>query len=167
MKITALVENQTHCDLHAVHGLSLYIETKRHKLLFDLGPDDTLFVNAAKRKIDLSLVDTVIISHGHDDHGGALGQFLKENHQAIVYIQKRAFEPHYTKGLLVKSDIGLDPALKDHPQVKLVNGDAQIDEELSLITVSCTDQCYSSANDTLYEGGGKDHFEHEQSLLIQ
>ena len=42
MKITALVENKSSCELAAVHGLSLYIETDRHKLLFDLGPDDTL-----------------------------------------------------------------------------------------------------------------------------
>lgn len=46
MKITALVENKSSCDLTPVHGLSLYIETERHKLLFDLGPDHTLLKNA-------------------------------------------------------------------------------------------------------------------------
>lgn len=75
MKITALVENQSNCELKAVHGLSLYIETAKHKLLFDLGPDDTLFENAEKRGIDLGRVDTVVISHGHSDHGGPLGSF--------------------------------------------------------------------------------------------
>ena len=34
MRITALVENKSNCELTAVHGLALYIETKRHKLLF-------------------------------------------------------------------------------------------------------------------------------------
>lgn len=43
--------------------------------MFDLGPDKTLFENAVKRNIDISKVDTVIISHGHIDHGGALKVF--------------------------------------------------------------------------------------------
>ena len=79
MVITSLVENTTKSGLKAKHGLSLYIETKLHRILFDLGPDETLFENAEKKKIDLTSVDTVIISHGHYDHGGALGKFLKIN----------------------------------------------------------------------------------------
>ena len=51
MKIISLVENTTKSELKAKHGLSLYIETKKHKILFDLGPDKTLFENAVKRNI--------------------------------------------------------------------------------------------------------------------
>lgn len=54
MKIISLVENTTKSELKAKHGLSLYIETKKHKILFDLGPDKTLFENAVKRNIDIS-----------------------------------------------------------------------------------------------------------------
>lgn len=86
MKITSLVENISQCELKAKHGLSLYIETKEHKLLFDVGPDGTLFDNARKRGIDLAQIDTVIISHGHLDHAGALRDFLKLNTKAKVYI---------------------------------------------------------------------------------
>ena len=60
MRITALVENQSNCDLKPTHGLSLYIETQKHKLLFDLGPDRTLFENARKKGIRLEDVDTVV-----------------------------------------------------------------------------------------------------------
>ena len=67
MRITSLVENTTKSELKTKHGLSLYIETKSHKILFDLGSDSTLFENAMKRNIDISKVDTVIISHGHFD----------------------------------------------------------------------------------------------------
>ena len=59
MKIISLVENTIKSELKAKHGLSLYIETKKHKILFDLGPDKTLFENAVKRNIDISKVDTV------------------------------------------------------------------------------------------------------------
>lgn len=75
MKIISLVENNSESGLKTKHGLSLYIETDLHKILFDLGPDDTLFENAAKRNIDISKVDIVVISHGHSDHGGALKKF--------------------------------------------------------------------------------------------
>ena len=49
MRITALVENKSDCELTPVHGLALYIETEKHRLLFDLGPDDTLLKNAEVR----------------------------------------------------------------------------------------------------------------------
>ena len=43
MRIVPLVENTTKSELKAKHGLSLYIETRLHKILFDLGSDNTLF----------------------------------------------------------------------------------------------------------------------------
>lgn len=167
MKITALVENETKGELKSKHGLSLYIETQNHKMLFDLGPDNVLFENAKAKGIDLAKVDSVIISHGHIDHGGALDQFLKINSTAKIYVQRKAFEPHYSKFLFLKIRIGLNDKLKNHPQIVLIDGDYQIDEELKLFTVSDIDKCYSSANDSLYEKGQKDDFSHEQNLIIQ
>lgn len=103
MKIISLVDNNTRSELKAKHGLSLYIETTKHNILFDLGSDKTLFENAQKRNIDLSKIDIVIISHGHVDHGGALKKFLEINSTASIYVQKEAFEPHYSKTLILKS----------------------------------------------------------------
>ncbi len=166
MKITSLVENISNCELKAVHGLSLYIETQKHKILFDLGPDSTLFENAKRRKIDLAKIDTVIISHGHSDHGGALRGFLKINTNAKVYIQRNAFEPHYSKAFFLKVPIGLDKTLAANPQIVLVDGDYQIDEELFMFTVSETGTCHSGANDVVDDKIGRDHFSHEQNLII-
>ena len=143
MKIIALVENRTKSDCKAKHGLSLYIETKTHKILFDLGSDDTLFDNAVRRNIDVSKVDTVIISHGHFDHGGALKKFLEVNSFAKIYVQKEAFEPHYSKTLFFKTPVGIDSKLKSNRQVILLDGNYKIDDELSLFTVSKTNKCYS------------------------
>ena len=55
MKVTALVENQTNSDseIKVKHGLSLYIETPEHRILFDVGPDNTLFENSVTLGIDL------------------------------------------------------------------------------------------------------------------
>ncbi len=166
MKILSLVENTTLSDLKTKHGLSLYIETNSHKILFDLGPDETLFENAASRNIDLTQVDTVIISHGHNDHGGALERFLEINHTAKIYIQNSAFDPHYSKALFIKVPIGLNRRLKSNSQIILLNGDYQIDRELFLFTVKDSAKCHSTANDTLYDEYGKDTFLHEQNLII-
>jgi len=166
MKITALVENFPSQGMKAVHGLALYIETEKHKILFDLGPDGTLFENAEKRNIDLSEVDTVIISHGHDDHGGALKRFLQINTQATIYVQRKAFEKHYAKILLVKVDIGLDETLSDNRQIMMLDGDYKIDDELELFTVQSSSKCHSNANDILRDKNGKDPFSHEQNLII-
>ena len=167
MKLTALVENTSNCELKGVHGLSLYVETAGHRLLFDLGPDRTLLENAAKRGIDLEQVDTVVLSHGHSDHGGALAAFLEVNRTARVYVQRRAFERHFSKSLgFVKFPIGLDRRLMDHPQVLLLDGDYRIDGELLLFTVADTAKLHSPANDTLYDETGPDRFAHEQNLLL-
>ena len=70
MKIVMLVENTVKdTKLKSKFGLSIYIETSKHKILLDLGPDDTYLHNARKMSIDLTEVDTVVLSHGHFDHG--------------------------------------------------------------------------------------------------
>ena len=166
MRITSLVENISNTDLRAKHGLALYIETKQHKILFDLGPDHTLFDNAKRRNIDLSEIDTVIISHGHMDHGGALAQFLNVNSTAKIYIQRSAFYPHYNKVLFLKVPVGLEKQLQTRKQVILLDGDYVIDSELSLFTVNETNKCHSLMNDVLYEVDKKDAFSHEQNLII-
>lgn len=73
MKIVTLLEN-TACrpGLRAARGLSLYVETRRHRILFDMGPDPQFLDNARELGIDLSTVDVAVLSHGHSDHGGGL-----------------------------------------------------------------------------------------------
>ena len=50
MKITTLLENKTTCDaLRCEHGLSLYIETAKHKILFDSGASDAFWKTPSAR----------------------------------------------------------------------------------------------------------------------
>lgn len=79
---------------------------------------------------------------------------------------KEAFEPHYSKTLFLKIPVGIDSKLKSNRQIKLLNGNYKIDEELSLFTVSKTNKFYSPANNALYDKKGKDTFVHEQNLII-
>ena len=96
MKIISLVENTSvNEEIKAEHGLSLYIEAKKHKILFDMGQTTLFLENAGKLGIDLSQVDVAILSHGHYDHGGGLEKFLEINKKAYVYVNQYAFDAYY------------------------------------------------------------------------
>ncbi len=76
MIIKMLAENTAASGEFACeHGLSLHIETKGHRLLFDVGASGLFLENARKMGVVISDVDTLVISHGHYDHGGGLGAF--------------------------------------------------------------------------------------------
>ncbi len=75
MKLTVLSENTAGKNCRAEHGLSYLIEADK-TILFDTGASDLFIQNAEKLNIDLELVNTVVLSHGHDDHTGGLS-FLK------------------------------------------------------------------------------------------
>ena len=66
MRIVNLVENTPGvpgCGYE--HGLSFYIETKKHKILADSGATDIFLHNAETLGIDLTAVDIMFLSHGH------------------------------------------------------------------------------------------------------
>ena len=90
--MTVLLEN-TACDdaLRHAHGLSLYFDTGRTKLLFDMGPDGAFAANAEALGVDLAAVDAAVLSHGHYDHGGGLRTFLTQNSRARVLVHEGAF----------------------------------------------------------------------------
>ena len=76
MKLTVLTENSAGAKFGAEHGLSYLIESAGEKLLFDTGHSDLFLRNAELLNINLETeVDTIVLSHGHWDHGDGL-QYL-------------------------------------------------------------------------------------------
>ncbi len=125
-RLTVLVEDRKNLfkpQFRYEHGLSLYIETEKHNILFDMGQSDAFEHNAKRLGIDLTKVDIAIISHGHYDHGGGLGRFLEINKTAKVYISPLAFEPYYSKN----GYIGLDSSLKDSDRLIFISEAVTID----------------------------------------
>lgn len=173
MKFITLLEN-TACraDLGHVHGLSLYAETANHKLLFDMGPNTAFADNAAVLGVDLTAVDTAVLSHGHYDHAGGLALFLQKNPSAKIYLHKAALGPYYavSPGYDPKY-IGVPEAAKQFADRFILTGDELvIDETLRLFSDVKTADYRSHANDKLREKQGADYpmdrFLHEQNLLI-
>lgn len=174
MYIQALMENTcVNEKLHSEHGLSFYIETKKHKILFDMGAGGKFAENAKVLGVDLGAVDIAFISHGHDDHGGGLRNFLELNQQAPVYIRKEAFGKFYGKSEDGLERIGLDEELGKHSQIVLVEDeDFTIDEELRLFAGAKGGVSLPEANQDLYEETVNqeikiDSFDHEQYLIIR
>jgi len=171
MKIITLVEDsQGKNNLESEHGVSFYIETSQHKVLFDVGQTDLFLRNAIKLGLDLSLVDTVIISHGHYDHGGGLTDFLRINKKAKIYIQRTAFKDYYS---MRKENeytyIGLNKDL-DESRFVLLDEDYKIDEELILFNKISNNRFFPKSNQSLFKKVNNemklDDFEHEQNLII-
>ena len=187
MRIINLVENTEGASGCGVeHGLCFYIETEKHKLLMDTGQTGLLLENAEKLGIDLTEVDTVVLSHGHYDHGGGILPFAKINPTAKIYVPEAAFgeyysmnkdgEPHY---------IGLAKEIQELPQVIKVSAEAKpeageeadastgiyrIDDELSLFSGIGSEHVIPSTNQRLKkkteDGFVQDDFAHEQCLVI-
>ena len=169
MKISVLMENtSSRPDIAFEHGLSLFIETPRHRLLFDTGASGAFAANAEKLGIDLSTVDLAVLSHGHDDHGGGLRTFLSLNHSAPVYVNRNVFGPYYNEALRY---ISLDPELKSNPQLIQVGDNITIDEELSLCTCNHEIRYFPVDSAGLSVKSGEnykaDPFVHEQYLMIR
>lgn len=172
MKVIVLLENTTILpEYKSEHGLSLYIETKNHKILFDLGGSKLFIHNAEIAGVDISNVDTVVISHGHSDHGGALKWFLEKNKTAKVYVQERAFDNHYTKICGIPWYVGLNRSLKNNEQIVFVKDLLNIDNELLLFSNVEGKDFKAESNKSLYiKKDGKieqDDFEHELNLIIK
>ena len=91
MKWTVLSDNRTLNDqLQTEHGLSILLETDKHRILLDTGASDVFIRNAERLGIDLSTVDYVFISHGHSDHAGGLKHFMSINDNAKVIVSPHA-----------------------------------------------------------------------------
>lgn len=171
MIIKTLVENTSFSpEYKHKHGVCFYIETRNHKLLFDFGPNGLFLENARKLGVNIGEVDTVVISHGHTDHAGALKLFLENNSTARVYVRSNAFDKHYTNVIGMKFSVGIDSSLKNHPQIVLTDQRTVIDDELTLFSDVTGRECFSQSNNALFARVDnrivKDDFSHEQSLLI-
>ncbi len=77
MKINILTDNVAGSRYKAEHGLSYLIEIDGEKILFDTGHSNLFLENAAQMGINIQdEVLTVVLSHGHWDHGNGL-KYLK------------------------------------------------------------------------------------------
>ncbi len=168
MKIKTLIENTAACPgLCTEAGLGMYVEALGKKILFDTGASGDFVTNAQQMGVDLEAVDLVVISHGHDDHGGGVKRFMDINHTAPIYINEHAFRSFFTGD---KRDISLAADLKENPRVILTGDRTELGEGMELFTCNGLERKHKMSHfglTTMSKGEYiPDDFRHEQYLLI-
>ena len=172
MRWTVLSDNRTqNPSLQTEHGLSILLETDKHRILLDTGASDVFIRNAEVLGVDLSTVDYVFISHGHSDHAGGLKHFMEINTQAKVIVS-----PHAISGKFFSKRGNLHSITAEWPE----NGD----DRLALTDQTCAiaDGIYAIAhisqthpmpqgNQNLYVQNNAgdyihDDFRHELALYV-
>lgn len=167
MRVAVLMEDTCgNPEYRHEHGLSVYVETEKHKLLVDTGKTDAFIYNAKQHGIDLGKVDTVVLSHGHYDHAGGIMAFQEANPNAVIYMQRSACGEYYHGGRY----IGIDKRIAGLPNVKMLEGDFRIDGELYLFSGITGREYFAKSNLELSErvdgAHVQDSFGHEQCLVI-
>lgn len=172
MKITALVENTTKKNFPTEHGLSLYIETDKHRILFDTGQGRLFAENAGRMGIRLQDVDFCILSHGHYDHGGGIKVFTSINDIAPVYMSRNAFG-HYYNGedqryIGLPQEWTRDQILQR--RIVYTDSEMKIGEELTILAPGTEKRIDMGSAGLCIRENGKlvpDRFTHEQYLMIE
>ena len=168
MKIIVLMEDSSgHPQCVYEHGLSLYMETAKHKLLMDAGASAQTMENARRLGVDIAGVDMLVLSHGHYDHAGGIPAFCQWNSSARIYMQRTALMDYYHG----ERYIGIDKGIGALPNIEMLDGDMEVDEEISIFSGIRGRKFWPQSNIGLscrVDGEERqDGFAHEQCLVVK
>lgn len=172
MKWTILSDNRTNDNqLETEHGLSILLETEKHRILLDTGASDIFIRNAEKMSIDLSTVDYVFLSHGHCDHAGGLRHFWDINDKAKVIVSPHALsEKFYSKRKYLHSITTQWPKGLNE-RLLMVDQTCEIDDGLHIIAHIPLIYPVPQGNRHLFVEDGNDYipddFRHELALYTE
>lgn len=103
LSISILTDNTAGGHFLAEHGLSYLVEIDNEKILFDAGHSDVFLKNAERLNFDIeNEVKTVVLSHGHWDHGNGL-KYLKNK---TLITHPASFASRYRKA--DRTTVGLE-----------------------------------------------------------
>lgn len=74
-------------------GNSTFVSTETHKILIDIGKNVKYITERLKEINELpENIDTIVISHTHNDHVAALERFVKKYHPKVYLTEKMLFD---------------------------------------------------------------------------
>ena len=172
MMWTVLSDNRSDDSrLSTEHGLSILLDTERHKILLDTGASDVFIRNAEVLGVDLNDVDYVFISHGHSDHAGGLRYILEHNRQAKVIVSPDAMSGQFFSKRGNLHSITAEWPEIDDDRCDLIDQTREVTEGLHVIAHIPQIHPMPKGNQNLYvqDANGSyihDDFRHELALYI-
>lgn len=172
MKWTVLSDNRTNdSSLETEHGLSILLETEKHRILLDTGASDVFIRNAEKMSVDLSTVDYVFISHGHSDHAGGLKHFVEINDKAKVIVSPHALSGKFNSKRKCLHSITTRWPEGIEERMLMANQTCEIDDGLQIIAHIPQIYPLPKGNSHLFVEDGNnyipDDFRHELALYTE
>lgn len=114
-KITILCENTVGRpgSLLGEHGFAALIESPVGSWLFDTGQGSGILNNASEMGLNLTGINGIILSHGHNDHTGGLAMLLRHRQSPTdVYGHPEIFNERYWRSEFELRAIGM-PGSRD------------------------------------------------------
>ena len=105
--ITTLSENTASYGCIGEWGLSILVETGGSRVLLDTGLSFSAVHKAGVRRVDLSGIDRIVLSHGHVDHTGGLAGVLAETGEVEVIAHPDVFAEKCARRGEVVRDVGI------------------------------------------------------------
>ena len=168
------------------HGLSIHFQLDRKHYLVDTGASGAFLTNLPHQpNIGIQSaeeIDTVIISHGHNDHTGGLRKFFEHNSTAPVYLHNTIRGNYFyscrpKNGVREARNIGMEQALfidYGHRFVEF-GTPVQLTEKITLLPANY--QAVPSGpkgthptpmgNEFLYNNDFPDNFSHETITIVE
>jgi 7,8-dihydropterin-6-yl-methyl-4-(beta-D-ribofuranosyl)aminobenzene 5'-phosphate synthase len=165
MKLTVLTENTASRMFSAEHGISYLIGHGDCTILFDTGHTDNFLRNSSLLGINLNeVVDFIVLSHGHWDHGNGL-KFIG-NKQLITHPE--SFKKRYHRN--GTENVGLDlskGAIQEKFRLLETLKPFQISESIFYLgEIPRTNNFESQTTDFVDENGMDDFVPDDSALAI-
>lgn len=163
LSISILTDNTAGGQFLAEHGLSYLIEIDNAKILFDTGHTDVFLKNAKKLNLDIEKeVKTIVLSHGHWDHGNGLkylkGKFLITHPASFVKRYRKA--DHSLVGLELMHE-----ELEKQFELKESQNSLQITDNLFFLGEIPRDKGFESQTTNFEFEDGSDDFIPDDSAM--
>lgn len=96
MKFTIVSNNISLPGFKEEHGFSLLIEVNNKYIMFDTGQGEAFLENIKTLNIDLSVIDILVLSHGHYDHCGNISAITSATDTLQIYAHPDLIKERYS-----------------------------------------------------------------------